>query len=180
MQEQIQDQPRTLTLGSGKRSPQAHAVTVDINPCVSPTIVHDLNAIPWPLGDDNFDAIYCHDILEHLTDIVRTMEEIHRIGKNGAKVYITTPHYSCSNSFTDPTHVHHFGFFSFDYFTGDNQWDFYAKVRFRKRKAFLMFYPKLKNKLIWRLANRFPAFYEEHLAWIFPAWFMIFELEVLK
>jgi hypothetical protein len=108
------------------------------------------------------------------------MEEIHRVARAGAKVYIATPHFSCANSYTDPTHRHHLGFFSFDYFTGQNQWDFYTKVRFRKVNAALIFYPKLKNKLIWRIANKWPAFYEEHLTWIFPAWFMSLELEVIK
>lgn len=171
---------RILNLGSGKDRSIAGSLTVDINPDTSPDIVHDLNRVPWPLDDDTFDLIYCTDIIEHLGDLVKTMEEIHRVARAGARVFITTPHFSCSNSYTDPTHRHHLGFFSFDYFTGQNQWDFYTKARFRKVKAGLVFYPKFKNKLIWRIANRWPAFYEEHLAFILPAWFMSFELEVLK
>lgn len=171
---------RILNLGNGKDLSIAGAVRVDSNPDTYPDIVHDLNKIPWPFDEGAFDAIYCKDVIEHLDDIVRTMEEIHRIARPGARVHITTPHFSCANSFTDPTHRHHLGIFSFDYFTGQNQWDFYTKVRFRKVRADLIFYPKFKNKLIWRIANRWPAFYEEHLTWIFPAWFMSFELEVLK
>lgn len=171
---------QVLNLGSGKDSSLPGSVTIDINPRTSPDIIHDLNKSPWPFDDDTFDVIYCKDIIEHLEDVVKTMEEIHRVARAGARVFITTPHFSCSNSFTDPTHRHHLGFFSFDYFTGQNQWDFYTKVKFRKVKAGLVFYPKFKNKLIWRIANRWPAFYEEHLAWILPAWFMSFELEVIK
>ena len=33
---------------------------------------------------------------------------------------------------------------------------------------------------VWRLANRFPAAYERRGAWIFPAWFLYVELEVVK
>jgi SAM-dependent methyltransferase len=171
---------RILNLGSGKDRSITDAVTVDINPSTSPDVIHDLNNVPWPLDDDTFDIIYCKDIIEHLGDIVKTMEELHRVARAGARIHITTPHFSCANSYTDPTHRYHLGFFSFDYFTGQNQWDFYTKARFKKVKAGLVFYPKFKNKLIWRIAKRWPAFYEEHMAWIFPAWFMSFELEVLK
>ncbi len=171
---------RILNLGSGKDRSIADAVTVDINPSTSPDVIHDLNHVPWPLDDDTFDIIYCKDIIEHLGDIVKTMEELHRVARAGARIHITTPHFSCANSYTDPTHRYHLGLFSFDYFTGQNQLDFYTKARFKMVKAGLVFYPRFKNKLIWRIANRWPAFYEEHMAWIFPAWFISFELEVLK
>jgi hypothetical protein len=36
------------------------------------------------------------------------------------------------------------------------------------------------NKIIHRLAKRWPARYERGWAWIFPAWFMWYELEVIK
>lgn len=171
---------RTLNVGCGKDRSADGAVTIDINPRISPDIVHDLNQLPWPLRTNEFDAIYCKDVLEHLDNIVKTMEEIHRIARPGATVYIATPHFSCANSYTDPTHRHHLGVFSLDYFTGDNQWDFYTTVRFRKRKVRLQFYGRYKNRHISWLANRRPAFYEEHLAWIFPAWYISWEIEVVK
>lgn len=175
-----QEGRRVLNLGSGRDRSISDAVTIDVNPSASPDIVHDLNDTPWPLEDNTFDAIYCKDIIEHLNDVTKTMEEIHRIAKPGAMVYVTTPHFSCSNSYTDPTHRHHLGMFSFDFFTGETKVDYYTHVRFLTRKRKLFFYPGLKNALIWRIAYRYPAFYERHLTWIFPAWFMSFELEVLK
>ncbi len=153
---------------------------MDINPATRPHIVHDLDRRPWPFADDSFDLIICREVIEHLDDIVGAMEEIHRIGRPGARVHITTPHYSCANSFTDPTHRHHLGMFSFDYFTGSNRWDFYTSARFRLLERRLVFYGRYKNRHIAWLANRWPRFYEEHLAWIFPAWYMVFALEVVK
>lgn len=35
-------------------------------------------------------------------------------------------------------------------------------------------------KLIWRIANRYPQAYERRWAWLFPAWFLSFELEVIQ
>lgn len=171
---------RTLNLGCGKDRTIPGAVSVDINPSVSPDIVHDLNQFPWPFQANTFDAIHCKDILEHLQDLVHVMEEIHRVSKRGAQVHITTPHFSCANSYTDPTHRYHLGFFSFDYFTGQSRCDFYTMARFKKVRQHLFFYLKLKNKLVWRFANRYPAFYEEHLAWMLPAWYLSIELETVK
>lgn len=171
---------RRLSLGAGLDRSLADAVTIDVNPRTSPDIVHDLNVRPWPLPSDEFDEVLCRDVIEHLDDVVRTMEEIHRVAKDGARVFILTPHYSCANSYTDPTHKHHLGLFSFDYFTDGNQWGFYTDKRFRKLRSHLAFYGRYKNLPISWLANRFPRFYEERLAWILPAWYMVVELQVVK
>ncbi len=95
-------------------------------------------------------------------------------------IAITTPHFSSANSFTDPTHRHHFGWFSLDYFTGAHEHSYYTGVRFRMRTRSLLFPPSWTNKVIRRLANRWPARYERRWAWLFPAWFLYFELEVVK
>jgi SAM-dependent methyltransferase len=171
---------RRLSLGSGLDRSLDGAVTIDVNPRTHPDIVHDLNVVPWPLPADEFDEVLCRDVIEHLDDVVRTMEEIHRVAKDGAKVVIITPHYSCANSYTDPTHKHHLGLFSFDYFTGGNPWGFYSERRFRKIRTQLAFFGHYKNLHVSWFANRFPRFYEERLAWIFPAWYMVVELQVVK
>jgi 2-polyprenyl-3-methyl-5-hydroxy-6-metoxy-1,4-benzoquinol methylase len=54
------------------------------------------------------------DVIEHLPDTVATMEEISRVCAPGALVHITTPHFSCANAFTDPTHLHQLGYLSFE------------------------------------------------------------------
>lgn len=171
---------KILNLGCGKNSAGADEFRVDKNPAGQPDLVHDLNVFPWPIESGAFDEVVCNDVIEHVQDIVRTMEEIHRVAKPGAVVKIRTPHYSCANSYTDPTHCHHLGFFSFDYFTDENQFGFYSLSRFKKKKCFIHFYPALHNKLILHLANKWPAAYEKYWAWIFPAWFMGFDLEVVK
>jgi len=168
-----------LNLGAGKKR-RSDAVNVDLVADTQPELVWDLNRLPWPLPDNHFREVNANDVLEHLDDLVRVMEEIHRVCTSGATVKITVPHYSCSNAFTDPTHRHYFSWFSFHYFTGENQWEFYTNSRFRRLSTSLYFYPGILNKLVWRLANRSPETYERHWAWIFPAWFLAFELEVIK
>jgi hypothetical protein len=108
------------------------------------------------------------------------MEELHRVCRDGAVIKITTPHFSAANSFTDPTHRHHLGWHSLDYFTGEHEHAYYTRARFRTRARTLVFHPTLLNKVVHRLANRWPDRYERRWAWLFPAWFLYFELEVLK
>jgi SAM-dependent methyltransferase len=175
---------KVLQLGSGEQKitfqPGDELVRVDIREGTKPDVLWDLERFPYPFEDSAFDAIDLTDVIEHLTDIVRVLEEVHRIGKAGCRVHIATPHFSCANSFTDPTHKHHLGVFSFDYFTRENKWDFYTPARFAKRRCELIFYPGLLNSVVRRIARRWPELYERRLTWIFPAWFLSVELEVVK
>lgn len=168
-----------LNLGSGRKH-MASALNVDVVADTSPDVVHDLNARPWPLPSGHFREVFAHDVIEHLADVVATMEEIHRVCRDGAVVRLTVPHFSCANAFTDPTHRHHFGWFSFHYFTGEHEFSFYSRARFRRRASRIVFRPTLLNKAVGRLANRYPERYERRWAWMFPAWFLYVELEVVK
>jgi SAM-dependent methyltransferase len=169
----------TLNLGCGlKHLPEA--VNLDISPATKPDVVHDLNQVPWPLPDNHFREVLAYDVLEHLDKFIAAMEEIHRVCRDKAVVRITVPHFSCANAYTDPTHQRYFGYFSLDYVTGENELQFYAQARFKKLASRMIFYPSLVNKLVWRLANRYPEAYEQRWAWMFPAWYLYFELEVQK
>lgn len=171
--------PPLLLLGSGKVKKE-NALHVDINRRVQPDIVHDLNKLPYPFPDNTFTRIECFDVLEHLDDLMAVMGEIHRIGQHMAQLIITTPHFSSANAYTDPTHKHAFGYYTFDYFTGDNEWSFYTDIHYKKGELCLKFHPSLVNRFVSILANHRPRFYERHLTWIFPAWYLYVKLIVIK
>ena len=84
----------SIDLGCGMRKEKG-AIGIDINPATKADIIHDLNVFPYPLEDNKFDIIFCYDILEHLADTVRVMEEIYRFAKPNAIVIIKVPHYAC-------------------------------------------------------------------------------------
>jgi SAM-dependent methyltransferase len=168
-----------LNLGCG-RARLDGAINLDRVAAVEPDVVHDLDKFPWPFEENQFNEVRASDVIEHCSDVVATMEEIHRVARSGAFVQITTPHFSSANSFIDPTHRYHFSYFSFHYFTDEQAFDFYSEKRFRRRRAQIVFYPTLVNKLVWRFANRYPLAYERRWTWLFPAWFLNFELEVVK
>ena len=171
--------PRTLNLGSGPR-PIPGALNVDVSAEVGADVVHDLDVRPWPLPSDHFERVVAADVLEHVRDLAPVLEELHRVCAPGARVELSTPHFSSRNAYTDPTHRRAFGFHTLDYFIEGHPLAFYSRARFRLVRRSLVFQPRLVNKLVWRLANRFPDAYEERWAWIFPAWFVSAELEVVK
>jgi SAM-dependent methyltransferase len=173
------DDRRTLNLGSGKEY-DATAVNVDITPDTRPDIVHDLDVIPWPFDDNRFERVRAIDVLEHLDDALAAMDEIHRVCRSGAIVEIALPHFSAANAYSDLTHRRAFGYFSFDPITGESIHDFYSRRRFSMLRREITFYHRPINRLVRHLANRYPREYEQRWAWIFPAWFISFELEVQK
>jgi len=168
-----------LNLGCGRKL-MAAAVNLDISPAVGADVVHDLEQRPWPLPDNRFAEVFAYDVIEHCADFIAVMEEIHRICREGAVVRITVPHFSCANAYIDPTHRQRLSYQSFDYVTGESEFSFYSARRFRYRARQLIFTRGLLNRLVARLAKRSPAHYEQRWAWLFPAWFVYVELEVVK
>ena len=168
-----------LNLGSGRKLMNG-AVNLDISAEVGADVVHDLANMPWPLPSNQFREVHAYDVIEHLEDVPRVMEEIHRICRPGARVHITVPHFSSGNAFTDPTHRHFFSCFSFDYFDESHGLAFYSRARFTRMRAQIVFYPTLVNKVVHRLANRYPQKYEQRWAWMFPAWFLSIDLGAVK
>jgi SAM-dependent methyltransferase len=167
-----------LNLGSGKRY-DPEAVNLDITAATSPDVIHDLDDIPWPFEDDRFELVRAIDVIEHLSHPLRAMEEIHRITRCGGTVEIVVPHFSSANAYTDLTHRSFFGWHSFDYLTGEHFHDFYSPHRFAIRRRRLWFKGGLANRVAQRFAERWPERYEQRWAWMFPACFLDFELEVV-
>ena len=172
-----------LHLGCGLNKKQG-AIGVDINKNSQADIIHDLNKFPYPFTSNKFDLIIAEHILEHLDDIPRVMKEIHRLGKNHAKILIISSHFTSVDSFTDPTHKHFFTSRSFDYFIpGADLYKLrYSDSHFKKGSVVLgpPNHPNLLLKLILAAINKKMIFYEKHFAFLFPVGVVKFELEVVK
>ena len=172
---------KKLSVGCGRREAEPDLIRLDISELINPDIVWDLNVFNYPFNDSTFSEIECFDVIEHLQDIPRTLEELHRILEPNGLLKITTPHFSCANSFVDPTHKWHLSYFSFDYFCDNHTLGYYSKARYRINKRHIQFQGSRFNRtLVSRLANRFPQSYEQRWAWVFPAWFLYFELQAIK
>ncbi len=180
---------RTLDFGCGQhRHPDS--IGVDINPNSNADVIANLDVFPYPFSSSSFDHIYCDGIIEHLSNIVGVMEEIHRIARPGAHVTIVTPYFTSVDAFTDPTHKHYFSARSFDYFTGDfPEYGYYSSTtRFIRRSIDISFWalPRLGNihpqHLVGAkiLAKHFTSIYERFFAYVLPAQTIRFDLEVIK
>jgi len=168
-----------LNLGCG-RKPFADHINLDVVASVNPDVVHDLDRYPYPFPDSRFEEIAVYDVVEHIGDVSSFMREIWRIGRHGATVKISTPHFSASNAYTDPTHRRHLGYFSFDYFTAGNPLNFYGSEGFKISKRTINFRESFPNKFVNYYTRRWPDKYEQRWAWIFPAYHLYYELEVVK
>jgi len=85
----------------------------------SKMVVADLNE-PWPFADNEVSYFRAHDIIEHLVDKIKTMNELWRCLASGSVVEIEVPTTDGSGAFQDPTHVSFWNRRSFLYYEKDN------------------------------------------------------------
>jgi SAM-dependent methyltransferase len=172
---------RVLDVGCG-RSKFPGSTGIDFAQNSFADVMHDLNVFPYPLADGDFDVILCRNVIEHVQNVVGLMEEIHRVGRNGADVIITTPHFSSLYSYQDPTHLRHLAFDSMDYFTDNTSHsNFYSNKRFTMVKKEIDFGKSFPFSLIASgLFKLSPHKYEKHFAFAFPCNSLSFHLKVVK
>ena len=89
----------------------SNLITCDINPAVNPDVVHDLNELPWPFQDEEFDEVHAYEVLEHLGSqgdykaFFAHFDEIYRILKPGGKLYASVPLWHSAWAWGDPGHT---------------------------------------------------------------------------
>jgi glycosyltransferase involved in cell wall biosynthesis len=74
----------------------------------------------WPWPDSSVDFIRAHDVIEHLPDKIRTMNEAWRVLQPGGKIEIAVPTTDGPGAFQDPTHQSFWNRRSFLYFESGN------------------------------------------------------------
>jgi SAM-dependent methyltransferase len=126
-----------LNLGCGRKYLDGY-INCDVAPSVRCDRVFDLNVTPYPFEPDSVDEILADNVLEHLEDVVRTMEEIYRILRPGGTATILLPYSKSDGALQDPTHRHFFTERSMDYFAVEHPYNFYSSARFIIRKARLV------------------------------------------
>jgi SAM-dependent methyltransferase len=173
-------QKRMLDIGCGKHK-VAGATGLDWIGATDADVFCDLTKFPWPLEANSFDEIFAYNVMEHLPNAVATMEEIHRVGRDGALVHIKTPHFAGLESWEDPTHVHHFSLESFDYFCkGSRHVGHYSKCEFRVVGKKLHFGGNPMSQIGRFLCWLSPRKYEKRWAFIFRPSGMEIHLAIVK
>ncbi len=175
---------KVLHIGCGA-SKLPGAIGIDQLKLPGVDVVHNLDRSPWPFESNSFDIVFAHSVLEHLDSVVEVMNEIHRVGKPGARVILCVPYFRSVDSFDDPTHRHFFTARSMDYFIDDTRRADYAYTDHRFTKvAFWYGWPQPSKNLLATIikttAQRFPRFYDQYLSYLFPFKILVWELEIKK
>jgi SAM-dependent methyltransferase len=171
---------RTLDVGCG-RNKSPGAIGIDRNPASRADVLCDLDRPPYPFADGCFDRIRAIHVIEHVSDVIRTIEEFHRLARPGGRIEIVTPHYTDFSSFCDPTHRWHLNSFSLRYFGEDHGgFGYYSTARFREiscRLRLLAFWRWMGFEFLVNHSVRFRRFWEHYLCFVVRGKVVEFELE---
>ena len=175
--------PRVLDVGCGINK-YPGAVGIDRIPGTAADVLVDVDRLPYPFRDGSFDHVRAVHVIEHVADVIRTMEEFHRLLRTGGTVYIATPHYTDFSSFCDPTHRWHLNSFSLRYFGTDNAgYGYYSHAKFREKRI------HVRLLSLWRLLGfevlvnafpRFRRFWEHYLCFVVRGKVIEWELEAVR
>ena len=78
-------------------------------------IVADLNE-PLPVDDASFDAVHADQVLEHVTNLIGLLQEVHRVLKPNGFPVAHVPYFRSAWAHIDPMHVRCFTISTLDYF----------------------------------------------------------------
>jgi SAM-dependent methyltransferase len=163
---------------------------MDVNPRTAADVIHDLDDLPYPFSDNQFDEVIGRHVIEHVRNPMEVVCELHRITKPGGIVRLVAPHWTNPDFATDLTHRNHLNSYSFRNFVEDRAvFPFYTDVRFRQRRCRVTVQNLWKVfglEILINLDNRYPRlrfirkFWEQYLNAFMRGKEVHYELEVLK
>jgi len=147
---------KKLNFGCGKIIKKGW-INVDIQKGKGIDKSFDFNRFPYPLKKDSFDFIMVDNVLEHLDEPIKVLDELNRISKKNAIIRIIVPYYNCKGAYNDITHKHFFNETTFDNIVNpDKHYSLKNKNKFKIKKLELVptrlgkfIYPK---KLRWLIS----------------------------
>jgi SAM-dependent methyltransferase len=177
--------PRILDVGCGVAKVPG-AIGIDKNPRSAADVLCDIDRGALPFRESVFDEVRAIHVIEHVADVISTMEEFHRVTRADGTIFIVTPHYTDFSSFCDPTHRWHLNSFSFYYFYPQGihgQPSFYSRARMHESRVnvrLLRLWRMLGFEFMVNHARWFRRFWEFYLCFVIRGKVMEFEFEVLK
>ena len=175
------DGNKALDVGCGDRKLPG-AVGIDRLALPAVDIVHDLNVFPWPVESASFDLVFANHFLEHVTDVLKTLEEVHRILKPGGRFVTQVPYFRSVDAFGDPTHSHFFTSATLDYVSLGTKLSRYEYTPFTfTKKGFWYAWPHPSGNPLAQLFKKFihshTEFYDQYLSLLFPVECLTWEIE---
>lgn len=163
-----------LDLGCGTAKVPG-AIGIDVVPLEGVDLIGNLAERPYPFAPNSFDAVYLNDVIEHIPNTIRTMEEVYRILKPNGRAYVRVVNWNSIYTAMDPTHLAAYTENSFDFFGKRVGRSYYTRARFDVVKVKRRYNP---------LAERFCP--NERLLYFFSQFFcnvledLTFELRAVK
>jgi SAM-dependent methyltransferase len=149
-----------LNLGAGRQA-RPGFYSVDLLPLPGVDVVADLNEPLELLPDGSVDEVYSRHTLEHVSNLLPLLAELHRVARPGARVELVVPHFSNPHAYSDPTHVRFFGLYTFFYFCDEADQparkvpSFYLPQRFRvERVTFSLLRQSLLDRVVRALLEK--------------------------
>lgn len=172
-----------IEIGCGPRKTEGR-IGVDCLALPGVDIVANLEEGLGIFPDHCADIIYARSILEHVVDIARLMEEIHRVLKPEGRFIVFVPHFSNPYFYSDYTHRTFFGLYTFYYFVEPEDQlrrkvpVFYGSTRYKVDSMRLTFAGRgrlgkpFKKFVEWlvNLTPGFQEFYEANLCYLIPCY----------
>lgn len=160
---------RVLDVGCG-RNKAAGAIGIDRLAGTAADVLFDIDRRPYPFRDGSFDAVRAIHVIEHVQDVIGTVEEFARLVRPGGSITIVTPHYTDFSSFCDPTHRWHLNSFSLRYFGSDDAgFGYYSATRLdevRTHVRLLSFWRAFGFEWAINHSRRARRFWEHYLCYV--------------
>jgi predicted SAM-dependent methyltransferase len=112
--------PVILDLGCGTLKKQPHWIGIDILDAEMVDIVGDVYEVIKAFPDCSVDEVHASHFFEHLADVPALLVELNRVLKPAGFIEVIVPHFSNAYFYSDYTHQHFFGLYSFSYWVKDN------------------------------------------------------------
>jgi len=170
---------KKLNIGCGK-TPKKGFVNLDVEEYKTNDITWNLDKFPYPIKDDDFDYAEAIQVMEHLENTTRILEELNRIIIKGGILHIEVPYFRNTQAYAI-THKRFFSICMWRILTGEVKATSNINQNLFKIKKI-----RLSFRLLYRLigisffANKFPQVYEDLLGHLFPATDIILDLECSK
>lgn len=97
---------KKLNFGCGKviKPKKEGWINVDIQKAKGIDKSFDFDEFPYPFKDNEFDYVLADNVLEHLENPKKVINELWRISKPNAIIKVILPYYKSEGAFNDPTH----------------------------------------------------------------------------
>ena len=127
---------KQLNIGCGKNLLKGY-LNIDIRKPYDMKI--NLNKFPYPFKTNSVDYVLMDNVLEHLDNPVKVIEELYRITKPSGHIKIIVPFYNCHHAYADITHKSFYCLDTFDNFDIEKKDKFYnlSKAKFTIKKTLI-------------------------------------------